>query len=114
MTLLLEAKLAFYLKESLVTSTEFLALQQRFSRTGAVRKATKAPYLWLRSRPVRRQETIEVRIPLRNLAKELERQLPRAAVYQDLPARPKAAWLEAGDQRWRRERARLGASSRRR
>lgn len=42
-------------------------------------------YVWLRSRPARGREPIEVRIPLANLAKELKEQLPRAAGYQDLP-----------------------------
>src|SRR5690242_3298264 len=85
-TLLLEAKLAFYLKESLGTSTELLArFTEALSRNLREENPTKLRYLWLRSRPAGGQESIEVRIPLRNLAKELERQLPRATVYRDLP-----------------------------
>ncbi len=93
-TLLLEAKLAFYLKESLGTSTEILArFTEALSRNLRDEKATKLRYIWLRSRPARGQETIEVRIPLRNLTKELEEQLPRAGVYKDLPrGRKRPGW----------------------
>src|SRR5438445_75394 len=93
-TLLLEAKLAFYLKESLGTSTELLArFTEALSRNLRDERSTKLRYVWLRSRPARGRETIEVRIPLRNLAKELEQQLPRASVYQDLPrGRKRPGW----------------------
>ena len=50
-------------------------------------------YLSLRSRPARGREPIEVRIPLRDLAKELNEQLPLAAVYKDLPrGRKRPGW----------------------
>ncbi|MGH9785405.1 MAG: hypothetical protein ACRD88_14600, partial [Terriglobia bacterium] len=50
-------------------------------------------YVWLRSRPARGQEPIEIRIPLRNLAKELDERLPLAVVYQDLPkGRKRPGW----------------------
>ena len=93
-TLLLEAKLALYLKESLGTSTKLLArFTEALSRNLRTNEPTKPRYVWLRSRPARGQESIEVRIPLRNLAKELERQLPRAAVYRDLPrGRKRPGW----------------------
>jgi hypothetical protein len=92
--LLLEAKLAFYLKDSLGTSSELLALfTQAFSRELDDQEATKLEYVWLRSRPPRGQETIEVRIPLRNLARELEQQLPLASIYKDLPrGRKRPGW----------------------
>jgi len=92
--LLLEAKLAFYLKESLGTSTELLArFTEALSRDLRMEEPTRLQYIWLRSRPRGGQETIEVRIPLRNLAKELERQLPRAALYKDLPrGRKRPGW----------------------
>jgi hypothetical protein len=92
--LLLEAKLAFYLKESLGTSTEFLArFTDALSHNLRTEESTKARYVWLRSRPARGQETIEVRIPLRSLAKELEEQLPRAVIYKDLPrGRKRSGW----------------------
>jgi hypothetical protein len=93
-TMLLEAKLAFYLKESLGTSSELLArFTEALSRNLHEEEPRKLRYVWLRSRPACGQETIEVRIPLRNLAKELERQLPRASVYQDLPrGRKRPGW----------------------
>jgi hypothetical protein len=92
--LLLEAKLAFYLKESLGTSTEVLArFTEALSRELRGQDPTKLRYVTLRSRPSLGRETIEVRIPLRNLAKELEDQLPRASVYRDLPrGRKRPGW----------------------
>src|SRR5437868_10604109 len=92
--LLLEAKVAFYLKESLGTSTEVLArFTQALFDNLKEEEPTRFPYVWLRSRPVRGRESIEVRIPLRNLAKELEEQLPRASVYKDLPrGRKRPGW----------------------
>jgi hypothetical protein len=92
--LLLEAKVAFYLKESLGTSTQLLArFTQALSKNLKGKDATRLRYVSLRSRPARGCEAIEVRIPVRNLAKELERQLPRAAVHQDLPrGRKRPGW----------------------
>jgi hypothetical protein len=56
-------------------------------------KPSRSRYVRLLSRPARGHEPIEVRIPLRNLAKELETQLPRAAVYRDLPrGRKRPGW----------------------
>jgi hypothetical protein len=92
--LLLEAKLAFYLKESLGTSTELLArFTNALSRNLHGEESSKSRYVWLRSKPARGQESIEVRIPLRSLTKELKEQLPRAAVYKDLPrGRKRPGW----------------------
>lgn len=92
--LLLAAKVALYLKESLGTSTELLALfTEAFSATLREERIGRVRYMWLRSRPVSGREPVEVRIPLGNLAKELEAQLPRAAVYQDLPrGRKRPGW----------------------
>src|SRR6266852_4533153 len=92
--LLLEAKVAFYLKESLGTSTEVLArFVQALSNNLKEEEPARFRYVWLRSRPARGCEPIEVRIPLRNLARELEQQLPRAAVYRDLPrGRKRPGW----------------------
>src|SRR6266849_2673255 len=92
--LLLEAKVAFYLKESLGTSTEVLArFTQALSDNLKEEESARSRYVWLRSRPARGREPIEVRIPLRTLARELEQQLPRAAVYRDLPrGRKRPGW----------------------
>lgn len=92
--LLLEAKLAFYLKESLGTSTELLShFTEALSRDLRGEEPAKLRYVWLHSRPARGRQTIDVRIPLRSLAKEIEEQLPRASVYQDLPrGRKRPGW----------------------
>jgi hypothetical protein len=91
---LLEAKVAFYLKESLGASTDILVLFAKALSSGVSDEDwTKLRYLRLTSRPARGREAIEVRIPLRNLAKELDEQLPRAQLYQDLPrGRKRAGW----------------------
>ena len=53
----------------------------------------KLRYVSLRSLPTRGREPIEIRVPLRELAKELDEQLPRSAVYQDLPrGRKRPGW----------------------
>ena len=97
---LLEAKVAFYLKEALGTPTELLArFTEALSKNLKEEKPANVRYLWLRSRPPRGQEPVEVRIPLANLARELAEQLPRAEVYQDLPRGRKRPG-------WRRELAR--------
>ncbi len=91
---LLEAKVAFYLKESLGISSEFLArFTEALSSNLTDEKPERLRYLWLRSRPARGRQTIEVRIPIGNLAKELKEQLPRAALYRDLPrGRKRSGW----------------------
>ena len=92
--LLLEAKVAFYLKESLGTSIELLArFTQALSANLKEEQLTRPRYVWLRSRSARSRQPIEVRIPLRELAKELEEQLPQATVFQDLPrGRKRPGW----------------------
>ncbi len=92
--LLLEAKVAFYLKESLGTSNEMLArFTQALSASLKEEQTMRPRYLWLRSQPARSREPLEVRIPLRELAKELEEQLPQAAMFQDLPrGRKRPGW----------------------
>lgn len=91
---LLEAKVTLYLKESLGASTEVLArFAAALSSDVTDQDWTRLRYLRLSSRPVRGREAIEVRIPLRNLAKELDEQLPRAQLYQDLPrGRKRPGW----------------------
>ena len=95
--LLLAAKVAFYLKESLGTSTELLARFTEALSNSLKESAPTTPprYIWLRSRPTRSQEPIEVRIPLGKLAKELNEQLPRATEYRDLPrGRKRPGWKQ--------------------
>jgi hypothetical protein len=92
--LLLTAKVAFYLKESLGTSTELLArFTDALSENLKRGELNRSRYIWLRSRPATGREPIEIRIPIANLAKELEEQLPRAATCQDLPrGRKRPGW----------------------
>ena len=91
--LLLQAKVALYLKESLGTSTEVLALFTRALSNIKNEDVRKLRYLSMRSRPARGREPIEIRIPVRDLANELDEQLPLAIVYQDLPrGRKRPGW----------------------
>lgn len=91
--LLLEAKIALYLKESLGTSTDVLMLFARALSNISDERVSKARYLSLRSRPLRGREPIEVRIPVRDLANELNEQLPAAAMHRDLPrGRKRSGW----------------------
>ena len=91
--LLLEAKIALYLKDSLGTSTDVLTLFARALSTLSDELVSKSRYLSLRSRPAKGRKPIEVRIPVRDLANDLNEHLPTAAVYQDLPrGRKRSGW----------------------
>lgn len=88
--LLLQAKVAFYLKDSLGSSSDLLArftaaLSQNFTKG----KLNELKDVSLHSRPASSKDAVEIRIPLRSLAMELEKQLPRASVSLDLPRGPK-------------------------
>jgi hypothetical protein len=94
---LLEAKVAFYLKDALGVSSQILG---RFTDAlaGELKNGngSKARYVALLSRLRAGGEAIEIRIPLRALAKELESQLPRATARQDLPkGRKHPGWKRA-------------------
>jgi hypothetical protein len=93
-SLLLQAKVAFYLKETLGSSSDLLA---RF--TAALAKNLSGAKLdglkdiSLRSRPASGKKAVEIKIPLQSLARELENQLPSALSHQDLPkGRKRAGW----------------------
>lgn len=92
--LLLQAKVAFYLKDSLGSSSDLLArFTTALSQNLVSRKLSELKDVSLRSRPVSGKDAVEVRIPLRSLARELEKQLPRASVSPDLPrGRKRAGW----------------------
>jgi hypothetical protein len=92
--LLLQAKVAFYLKDSLGSSSDLLArFTAALSQNLASGKLSELKDVSLRSRPVNGKDAVEIRIPLRSLALELERQLPRASVSLDLPrGRKRAGW----------------------
>lgn len=91
---LLEAKVAFYLKDSLGSSSELLA---RFTRAfsdnlGKAGDRDRAD-ICLRSRPLNGTDAVEIRIPVRSLAHELEKQIPLASAYMDLPrGRKRPGW----------------------
>jgi len=75
--LLLEAKVAFYLKESLGTSVPLLARFTREIFKDAERaKPGRISNVSILSRPTRGKEVVKIEIPLQALAKELEAQLP--------------------------------------
>ncbi len=94
--LLLEAKIAFYLKDSLGSSTELLArfaevLSRDLRNGGSVNRR----YLRLQSKPATGREPVEIRLPLRQLSKELEEQLPRGEALKDQPrGRKRAGWKD--------------------
>ena len=91
---LLEAKVAFYLKESLGSSSELLSLFTRaLSSSLAVGDPRKRQYVSLRSRPARGEQSVEIRIPLGSLAREVEEQLPQALAQSDQPrGRRRGGW----------------------
>ncbi len=92
--LLLKAKVAFYLKESLGSSSDLLArftdaLSQDLGKAGM----KDLRDICLRSRPLNGTEGVEIKIPVRSLARELEDQIPLASAYKDLPkGRKRAGW----------------------
>lgn len=92
--LLLQAKVAFYLKDTLGSSSDLLArftaaLSQNFRRT----KLNELKDVSLNSRPASGKDAVEIKIPLHSLALELEKQLPRATVSPDLPrGRKRPGW----------------------
>ena len=92
--LLLKAKIAFYLKESLGSPRHLLArfadaLSQSLDKA-APRKLTD---VCLRSRPINGTCAVEIKIPVRYLARELEDQIPLASVYKDFPkGRKRPGW----------------------
>ncbi|HET8887390.1 MAG TPA: hypothetical protein VFQ41_00700 [Candidatus Angelobacter sp.] len=90
--LLLQAKVAFYLKDSLGSSSDLLArFTTAVSQNLSSGKLSELKDVSLRSRPASGKDAVEIRIPLRSLGLELEKQLPRAGISRDLPRGPKRA-----------------------
>src|SRR5581483_5108467 len=92
--LLLKAKVAFYLKESLGSSSDLLA---RFTDalSPSLNKASPSNLtdVCLRSRPINGTDAVEIKIPVRSLARELEDQIPLASAYKDFPkGRKRPGW----------------------
>ncbi len=92
--LLLQAKVAFYLKESLGSSSDLLSrFTATLSQDLTKSKLSELKDVSLRSRPASGKDAVEIKIPVRSLAMELEKQLPRASVSQDLPrGRKRPGW----------------------
>ena len=92
--LLLQAKVAFYLKDSLGSSSDLLArFTTALSQNLTSGKLSELKDVSLRSRPLSGKDAVEIRIPLHSLAMELQKQLPRASVSRDLPrGRKRAGW----------------------
>jgi hypothetical protein len=95
--LLLEAKVAFYLKESLGSSSDLLAgFTGALSKNLGKAKMGDLQDICLRSRPLTGTDAVEIKIPVRSLAQELKDQIPRASAYKDLPrGRKRAGWKKA-------------------
>lgn len=91
---LLKAKVAFYLKDSLGSSSELLArFTEAFSENLGKVEAKDLKDICLRSRPLNGTDAVEIRIPVRSLARELENQIPLAYACKDLPkGRKKPGW----------------------
>lgn len=94
--LLLEAKVAFYLKESLGSSSELISLfTAALSRSIGNKDPKNRRFVSLRSLPPRGQQPVEIRIPLGSLAREVEEQMPQSVTAKDLPrGRRRAGWRE--------------------
>lgn len=92
--LLLEAKVAFYLKASLGSSSELLSLfTSSLSLSLGKDDPKKRRFVSLRSRPVHSAQSLEIKIPVAGLARELEAQLPQAQAHPDRPrGRRRAGW----------------------
>ncbi len=92
--LLIKAKVAFYLRESLGSSSDLLArftdaLSQNLGKT----EMQDLRDICLRSRPLNGASAVEIKIPLRSLVQDLKDQLPLASAYKDLPkGRKRAGW----------------------
>jgi hypothetical protein len=94
LNLLLQAKVAFYVKASLRPTTEYLAqLTKEVSRVNLA--TTNWDDLRLTSSPGKGKSPIEIKIPLRELRNELEEGMPLAEAARDLPrGRKRPGWKE--------------------
>jgi DNA-binding transcriptional MerR regulator len=90
---LLQAKIGWYLRESLGVSISYLARLVQLTCRAASSGERQRQFIWLRSRPSSSSAAIEIRIPVRSLAEEIEERLPLAKVYRDLPrGRKRSGW----------------------
>ena len=92
--LLLKAQIAFYLKESLGSSSDLLArFTDALSQSLDKASPSNLTDVCLRSRPINGTCAVEIKIPVRSLARELEDQIPLASAYKDFPkGRKRPGW----------------------
>lgn len=89
---LLQAKIGWYLRASLGVSTSYLARLVQLT-CKAANAGREQQFICVRSRPFAGSEAIEIKIPVRSLAEEIEERLPLANVYKDLPrGRKRPGW----------------------
>lgn len=91
---LLVARVAFYLKESLGTSTSVLCrLMKAFSASEARLKAENPSYVVFTCRTARDEEPIKLGVPFRALEEQIGKRMSRADLYRDLPrGRKRRGW----------------------
>lgn len=91
---LLVAKVAFYLKESLGTSTSVLSrLMEAFSASEAKLKAENPSYVIFTCRIAPEEEPIKLGVPFRALEEQIGERMSRADLYRDLPrGRKRRGW----------------------
>ncbi len=91
---LLVAKVAFYLKESLGTSTSVLSrLMDAFSASEAKLKAENPSYVIFQCRLSSEEEPIKLGVPFRAFEQQIEERMTLADLYRDLPrGRKRRGW----------------------
>jgi hypothetical protein len=90
---LLQAKIGWYLKQSLGVSTDYLARFVQLASKAVTSGEKGRQFIWVRSRPASASVALEIKIPVRSLASEIEERLPLAKVYRDLPrGRKRSGW----------------------
>lgn len=90
---LLQAKVGWYLRESLGISTRYLAQLVKLACEAANTRAAVRKFVRLKSRPASAAAAIEIRIPVQSLAAEIEERMPLAELYRDLPrGRKRPGW----------------------
>jgi hypothetical protein len=92
---LLQAKVAGYLKDSLGTSTQYLVLFTKALAQFSERQVCSRNTITLCARSGPGKTPLEVRIPIGQIRRELEQRLPLANLYRDLPrGRKRKGWKE--------------------
>src|SRR5262245_15074015 len=94
MKVLLAAKVALYLKESLGTRTSVLSkLMNAFSESEEKLRAENPTYVVFNCRPKAEEEPIKLGVPFRALEEQATDGMNRADVYKDLPrGRKRRGW----------------------